>query len=456
MSPEARVGLVTLLALLLLFAAVVFLRGQDFFRPPGYELTVLFTNAAGVDMGTPVRMSGVTIGKVKAVALSPTNEAHITISVNGDVRIPQGSRFLIATTGLIGERYVAVTPGPAGATPIPPNSELRGEDPFSVERLAERFEEVADRVSTLVENANNLITDPQLRADLRQALQNAREATAVARQALTEARDVVMIARRAAANVEQTTRRVQALVNSDAVAIAENLRRMSLNLVETSERLQAFIENTAGDGTLSRDIRETAAMLRDASQRIRQMAEDLQGVINKENVAKTREVIDEARETVREARAVVRRAGSFLGPVDSSLPQGGLSLRNFVGVEYQVWYTGQRAGHGIDFTVLPNAARFYRLGLHDIGATNTLVLQIGGRLNPSLAWRAGVFESQVGVGLDYRISKPLWLSLDLYNMNQVTLDALGRYQLTPDWRITLGGRNLLRQPTFVLGVGRNF
>jgi phospholipid/cholesterol/gamma-HCH transport system substrate-binding protein len=371
----------------------------------------------------------------------------VRIGINSGVIIPQGSRFTIATSGLLGERYVAITPASPQAPALLPDAIVRGDDPFTIERLAQRFEEVADQVGTLVQNTNALITDPE--GDFRQALRNAREAAAIARQTLSAAREVISITRRAALNVEQTTVQVQSLINDDAEEIAQNLRRMSQTMVDTSHRLQAFVNDTTGDGTLSRDVRETAATLRDASQRIRQMAADLQGVINKDTAS-------EARETVREARAVVQRAGSMLGRFEGAGGPGGFSLRNFAGVEYNVWYSGQRAGHNLDVTLLPNAARFYRLGLHDIGAANSLVLQIGGRFNPSLLWRAGVFESQVGVGLDYQMTNPLWLSFDLYNVNLLTLDVVGKYYVTPRWRITLGGRNLLRQPGLVFGLGTSF
>lgn len=449
MTPEARVGLAALLAFVLLIAMVIFIRGTDLFAPAGYRVTIVFKDAAGIDTGTPVRMSGVDIGKVQSVELSPTNEALVRIGINSGVTIPQGSRFTISTSGLLGERYVAITPASPQAPALPPDAVVRGDDPFTVERLARRFEEVADQVSALVKNANDLVTDPELRGDLKQAMRNARDAAAIARQTLTDAREVIGITRRAALNVEHTTVQVQSLINDDAEEIAQNLRRMSQTMVETSQRLRAFVQDTTGDGTLTRDVRETAATLREASQRIRQMAEDLQGVINKDTA-------NEARETVREARAVVQRAGSLLGRFDGTGGLGGFSLRNFAGVEYQVWYSGQRAGHNLDMTLLPNAARFYRLGLHDIGAANSLVLQIGGRFNPSLLWRAGVFESQVGVGLDYQVMNPFWLSLDLYNVNELTLDAVGKYYVTPNWRITLGGRNLLRQPGLVFGLGTSF
>ncbi|MGH2427090.1 MAG: hypothetical protein ACRDF1_12525 [bacterium] len=60
------------------------------------------------------------------------------------------------------------------------------------------------------------------------------------------------------------------------------------------------------------------------------------------------------------------------------------------------------------------------------------------------------------MGLDYQLTNPLWLSFDLYNVNLLTLDVVGKYYVTPRWRITLGGRNLLRQPGFVFGLGTSF
>ena len=35
-----------------------------------------------------------------------------------------------------------------------------------------------------------------------------------------------------------------------------------------------------------------------------------------------------------------------------------------------------------------------------------------------------------GVGLDYQLTNPLWLSFDLYNVNLLTLDAVGKYYVT--------------------------
>jgi len=96
MTPETRVGLVTILALVLIIGMVAFLRGGTLRGPQGYELHVVMRDATGLEPGTPVRLSGVTVGQVTDVGLTPEHLARVTITVDPDVRIPADSRFQTA------------------------------------------------------------------------------------------------------------------------------------------------------------------------------------------------------------------------------------------------------------------------------------------------------------------------------------------------------------------------
>ncbi|HLA23819.1 MAG TPA: MlaD family protein [bacterium] len=455
MSPEARVGAVALLAILVAVGFALILPGGGLLRPQGYAVVVAVRDASGIAQGAPVRMSGVPVGQVASVTLSPAGEALVTLTIRPGVQIPQGSRFRLATTGLVGEQFIAITPGPA-RPPLAPGTVVQGEDAFSLERTATRLEAVADQVARLVQNADALLTDPQMRADLRDAVRNARDATAIARDVMAQSRGIASSVQRTATTIEAVAGSVQKVVDTDVVAVAQDLRTTSQHLVDASERVQTFVESTAADGALARDIRGTAASLREAGQRIRQMAEDLQGLINSENVAKAREVVDDARAAVKDARGVVQQAGSLVQRADRFIPQRLPSRQNLVTFNYEVWHDGRRSGYGMDVTLLPEANRSYRLGLLDVGGSNGALLQVGSRLNSALWWRAGIYDSQVGLGLDYRPGGPLTFAVDVYNLNEITADARLRYQVTPRWGLMLGGRNLLRIPSFIFGLGTNF
>lgn len=78
----------------------------------GYTLTAQFRKAEGVTVGGDVRISGVKIGAVRALTLNPESfQAEVTLSIDGDVRLPDDSSASIASDGLLGGAHVAIQPG---------------------------------------------------------------------------------------------------------------------------------------------------------------------------------------------------------------------------------------------------------------------------------------------------------------------------------------------------------
>lgn len=89
----------------------------------GYELRGSFQRVDGVGVGSDVRVSGVKVGVVRAVALDPnTYNAVLTLVIDNGVQVPDSSTARIATDGLLGGGYVAIEP--AGLDPLPPGGEI--------------------------------------------------------------------------------------------------------------------------------------------------------------------------------------------------------------------------------------------------------------------------------------------------------------------------------------------
>lgn len=78
----------------------------------GMRLSAEFENAAGINIGSDVRMSGVKIGTVTDQSLNPENfQALVTFSVSPDVPVPDDSTAKITSEGILGSNFVAIEPG---------------------------------------------------------------------------------------------------------------------------------------------------------------------------------------------------------------------------------------------------------------------------------------------------------------------------------------------------------
>jgi phospholipid/cholesterol/gamma-HCH transport system substrate-binding protein len=77
-----------------------------------YLLEARFANAGGLHPGGSVLVAGVTVGRVEAVRIDPADFSAIaTLRIRSALRLPSDSMASIKTTGLIGDKYVALSPG---------------------------------------------------------------------------------------------------------------------------------------------------------------------------------------------------------------------------------------------------------------------------------------------------------------------------------------------------------
>ena len=76
------------------------------------EVKALFPAAAGVSVGTDVRIAGLTVGTVASQRLDPESyQAEVTMALDGDVRVPSDTSAAITSESLLGGTYIALVPG---------------------------------------------------------------------------------------------------------------------------------------------------------------------------------------------------------------------------------------------------------------------------------------------------------------------------------------------------------
>ena len=100
---------------------------KEFFAKNGYVVQAAFSNGSGLRRGTPVLIAGVEIGRVASVGLEDY-EAKVRLVIQQGVLLQSDTIASIKTKGLIGEKYIELTPGASDKT-IQPGGVIRETQP---------------------------------------------------------------------------------------------------------------------------------------------------------------------------------------------------------------------------------------------------------------------------------------------------------------------------------------
>lgn len=118
MKQNNSVEFATGLFIFLGFLAIFFLTTQTsnikaYTGEPGYRVTARFTNIGNLKVRAPVKMAGVTIGRVKGIDFDgQALDAVVTMEIAAEFdQIPADSNASILTSGLLGDNYIGLEPG---------------------------------------------------------------------------------------------------------------------------------------------------------------------------------------------------------------------------------------------------------------------------------------------------------------------------------------------------------
>ena len=77
----------------------------------GRRLIAEFARIDGLTTNSPVRIAGLTVGKVNSTLLNEDYRVTVVMSVDDDVEIPSETAAIIETDGLFGEKYIELQLG---------------------------------------------------------------------------------------------------------------------------------------------------------------------------------------------------------------------------------------------------------------------------------------------------------------------------------------------------------
>jgi phospholipid/cholesterol/gamma-HCH transport system substrate-binding protein len=160
MKSQTKVGILFLVSLVLVVGFALALGTLQPFSNTN-ELQVAYNFAGGIEVGSPVRVMGIKVGKVRKIRFEPQFKMPasgeevkllITISVNKDAwpTLRSDSQFYINLAGVIGEKFLEVTPGSSEKPQLEPGSVVRGEDPPRIDQMISQSYALAGKILEMV------------------------------------------------------------------------------------------------------------------------------------------------------------------------------------------------------------------------------------------------------------------------------------------------------------------
>ena len=135
---EFVVGLFVLVGILCLGYLSIKLGKLELIGGNVYEVVAQFNSASGLKPGSAVEIAGVEVGRVRGITLKE-DRAAVILAVDNSVKLYSDTIASIKTRGIIGEKFMALSPGGAGDA-LKPGEKIRDtESGVDLEELVSQF-----------------------------------------------------------------------------------------------------------------------------------------------------------------------------------------------------------------------------------------------------------------------------------------------------------------------------
>jgi phospholipid/cholesterol/gamma-HCH transport system substrate-binding protein len=262
---EFKVGVFVFIGLAMLAALVV-----QFGRPGEgmkayYPITVRFADASGLLKGSDVLLAGARIGRVsggpRLVRDGPG--VAVPLRIYEHVQIPVGSKFAVGSSGLLGDRFVTVTP-PAGRPTeyVAKNAVIEGARETGIDDLTREggalvndLRGTVQKIDTTVDRLNQDTLSTANMENLKSSMEHLNQATGALAESskkldgvIEQADSTMSSAKEAADNLQTAIADARKVLNS--ASKGKGLVAALLNDQQLANDLHALITNLRAHGVL--------------------------------------------------------------------------------------------------------------------------------------------------------------------------------------------------------------
>ncbi|MDA8432188.1 MAG: MlaD family protein, partial [Nitrospiraceae bacterium] len=181
-------GLIITVALVVLFLGVFFAGSIERIINPKIRINAMMSDVKGLKRGAPVWIYGIEEGSVEDISLDPQHGTVVTLSIYKKVLgfLKKDATVTVLTMGLLGDKYVELSPGTPNAAPLAEGDMVRGTAQIDLKDVMEtggqsikKVTEFIDKLGSLVEKVDTskgtisrLLDDPALYDNLKESSRN--------------------------------------------------------------------------------------------------------------------------------------------------------------------------------------------------------------------------------------------------------------------------------------------
>ena len=248
-SQKLRLGLFVIIGLTLFILAVYFIGDKQQMFGKTNQLSAVFNNVSGLQLGNNVRYSGINVGTVSSITMINDTAIKVNMLIDKTIfpHIRKNAIATIGSDGLVGNMIINIIPGKDKATSISPGDEIRtlnrirtddmlntlGKTNKNAALLTSDLLKITNEINQGTGTVGLLIKDSNLANDLKQTIHYLK----ITGQGSSE-------------SIIKINRLISSLENKDNVigvlkdtAVANNLKKIVLNLKQTSTQIDNVVNN---------------------------------------------------------------------------------------------------------------------------------------------------------------------------------------------------------------------
>jgi phospholipid/cholesterol/gamma-HCH transport system substrate-binding protein len=415
-----------------ILAAFIFVVGDmsELFRERGYTLNLVMDSALGLENSSSVKMAGIKIGIVKDIVLRE-RRAQVVMNIYPRFKVPNGSKGTLASLGLLGERFIEITPG-TEKTYYQPGESLEGKDSISFDQIGAQAISVGEEIKKLSGDLRSFLGRDS-GENLRQTLENL--------AAVTAQMDKFLAANKV--DIGKTFREAGRTIES----VGRDFQEASAN----------FNKAVSGIGAVAEDNRES---VRTNMEKIKEILSKIEAAVDRLN--RSLEKIDKGEGTVGklindeglydEVKGTIRSVGRIAGPLSS--------LRTNLELRGDYYTDSRRVKGALSLDLLAGKKAYVSGGIvHDPWRDRFVYSLQGGARWGGFVPRAGIIESELGAGLDfYALGDRLALGVEAFDFNRnprPRFRAFGKFYPVKNLFLVAGVDDFTLSPQreFFIGLG---